>query len=366
MKNFLKSIDIFDKFDNEDLKLKTFSGALLSFFLSTFGSIYFLIKLVRFITPNIYRDLTVDKSLVSGHDFVNISVNVLVNLPCYFLHLDAIDALGFSQLNINSTAQLRRIGKDGKFIGIANESVQSECYPCYGLLPDSYCCNSCEQLILLHKFRGLRATPEKWPQCNQQKPEQKVSKYEKCHIRGKVSVNRVTGNMHIAPGRNIPNSPTHQHDLSVQLPHIDLSHIINHVRFGPKIPTARNPLRGIQVKQNPNDAYVYRYNLMVTPVIYYKDGVFMNRGFEYIVQRENSPAIGRAPGIYFFYRFSPTTVRITAKSHSFAQFITSTAGFLSGSFALALMIETLIQERQKRSQKKKSAESAELQNILNE
>lgn len=341
--SFLEAIDIFDKFDNDDLTFKTRSGAFISICLSIFAGIYLTIKVVRFCTPKIYRDLALNAALVDQEDFINISVAVTVDIPCYFLHFDHIDTLGVSQLDINSTTNMRRLTKSGKLIGVANETLKDVCYPCFGALPDNVCCNSCEQLILLHMWKGLEAKPDEWPQCKSKKAAPKVSADEKCRIKGKVSVNKIDGGFHIAPGRNDVSGGGHHHDLGFNFPNIDLSHTIEHIRFGPKIPTANNPLKGLRVKQDPNVAMRYNYILLATPVVYVKDGNEKARGYEYTAMVTSHPIMrGEAPGIFFQYTLTPYTVTVNAKSRSLAQFITSTFGFLSGCFGAAQMLDMFI------------------------
>lgn len=355
MEGFLKAIDIFDKFENDQLKVSSKASTILSIFLSTFGCLFFIIKIIRFFIPNIHRDLELNSSLVNQEDFVNISISILVNLPCYFLHLDQIDSLGFSQLDINSTANLRRYDKNGVFIGIVNETLKHECHPCYGVLPDNLCCNSCEELILMATLKGIPPHPEKWVQCqgkiagtkanNKNLNVPHVSLDEKCLVKGKISVNKVRGNFHIAPGRNDISGGGHQHDLSFRFPNLDLSHTINLVRFGPFIPTVTNPLQNVKVNQDPNAFMVYKYHLVVTPINYVHDGKLVSRGYEYTSLIMNREARRDAPGIFFHYSFTPYTVTIVSKSRSFAQFITSTFGFLSGSFAMATMLDFFIEKR---------------------
>jgi hypothetical protein len=347
--SFLRSIDIFDKFNDDELRLRTKTGALLSILLTLFGALFFAIKTVRFLTPKIYRDLSLTPALINQQDFVNISVSVEVDLPCYFLHLDAIDSLGFSQLDINSTANLRRFTKSGRFIDIANQTLKKTCHPCFGALPDTACCNSCEQLILLFAMRGMAPRPEEWPQCRSRNLPPQVSLDEKCMIKGKVSVNKVSGNFHIAPGRNLVDSNTagHQHDLSFAFPSLDMSHRIDRIRFGPSIPTANTPLTGINIRQRARRSMLYRYNMLVTPLVYIKNGKEKARGYEYtaiIAKRAIVP--GMAPGIFFDYSFTPYAVVVNAKSRSFAQYITSTFGFLSGSFAAVMMLDLFLQTTQ--------------------
>ncbi|OHS99444.1 hypothetical protein TRFO_08371 [Tritrichomonas foetus] len=346
---FLRQIDIFDKFENNDLKISTRSSFFLSLFLSTFGCLFFIIKIVRFMIPNVHRDLALNQNLINEEDFVNISIAILVNLPCYFLHLDAIDTLGFSQLDINSTANLRRLDSNGRFIGIVNETLHHECLPCHGILPAGTCCNSCEQLILLATLKGIKPKPEEWVQCNKNKGPNAphVSINEKCLVKGKISVNKVAGNFHIAPGRNDVSSGSHQHDMSFRFPNMDLSHEIRMVRFGPFIPTISNPLQGMKIIQNPNTPMVYKYHLLATPVIYIRDGKLISRSYEYTALQMNRIARRDAPGIFFHYSFTPYTVTVVVKSRSFAQFLTSTFGFLSGSFAMASMLDLFIDKRKR-------------------
>ena len=339
-KAILRAIDIFDKFDNDELTQRTKFGAFVSICLSIFAGIYLTIKVIRFFTPKIYRDLSLTAMLIDQQDFVNISVAVRVNLPCYFLHLDAIDSLGVTQLDLNSTANMRRFSKSGHMIGVANETLKDMCYPCHGILPDDMCCNSCEQLVVVAMMKGLPATPEKWEQCKGRKKPPSVSLDETCLIKGKVSVNKVNGEFHIAPGRNDIRGGQHNHDLSFGFPNLDLSHTIESIRFGPVIPTANNPLRGIKVTQGPRTAMSYKYTMMVTPVVYIKDRKERTRGYEYTAMVTSHQVYpGEAPGIFFKYSFTPYTVTVNAKSRSLAQFVTSTSGFLSGAFAAAMMFD---------------------------
>ena len=337
---FFRSIDIFDKFDNDELTQRTKFGAFISVCLSIFTAIYLFIKVVRFFTPKIYRDLSLNCALIDEQEFVNISVAIKVNMPCYFLHFDAIDSIGVSQLDLNSTANMRRISKSGQMIGVANETLKDMCYSCYGVMPDDMCCNSCEQLVMMAMMKGMPVTPEKWEQCKGKSGLRSISSDEKCLIKGKVSVNKVRGEFHIAPGRNAGRGSQHQHDLSFQFPSMDLSHSIESIRFGPLIPTANNPLKGLRITQNPQTPMHYTYVMMATPVIYIKDGHEKARGYEYTALIASHRTYhGQAPGIFFSYSFTPYTVTVNAKSRSLAQFVTSTSGFLSGAFAAAMMVD---------------------------
>jgi hypothetical protein len=342
----LRYLDIFDKFNDDELRVRTRCGTILSIFLAILSGLYLAIQTVRLFTPKIHRDLALAPSVTNQRDFVNISLSIFVDLPCYLLHLDAIDSLGFSQLNINGTARLRRVNASGRIIGVANQPPAGACHPCYGALPAGACCNSCEQLLLMFALKNLTAEPQRWPQCAAGAPP-RVSLDEKCLVKGKISVNKVPGLFHIAPGRNDDESPEgeHAHDLSGVFPSLALSHRINGIRFGASVPTANAPLAGLAIAANVLEPMRYRYIMMATPLVYIKNGCEKARGYEYttmITIRKVRP--GMAPGIFFDYSFTPYGVVVNAVSRSFLQYLTSTLGFLSGAFALVMLLDTFLHE----------------------
>jgi hypothetical protein len=126
-----------------------------------------------------------------------------------------------------------------------------------------------------------------------------------------------------------------------------MSHRIERIRFGPSIPTANTPLTDMKIRQRPGRPMFYRYNLLVTPLVYIKNGKEKDRGYEYtamVTKRTIVP--GMAPGIFFDYTFTPYAVVVNAKSRSFAQYVTSTFGFLSGSFAAVMLLDMFLQNTQ--------------------
>jgi hypothetical protein len=160
--------------------------------------------------------------------------------------------------------------------------------------------------------------PNDWIQCREKK-RPAASVEEKCLVKGKISVNKVPGTFHIAPGRNqiIDGTSGHSHDLSFDFPNLDLSHSIESIRFGPEIPTAHNPLRRIRVTQRPDMPMAYRYLMMVTPILYVKDGIERRRGYEYtamITKRVVNGLFREAPGIFFSYQFTPYWVQVQARN----------------------------------------------------
>jgi hypothetical protein len=189
--------------------------------------------------------------------------------------------------------------------------------------------------------------PDRWPQCKSQGAPPQVSLDEKCLVKGKISVNKVSGGFHIAPGRNDMNPAHggHNHDLSGAFPPLDLSHRIERVRFGADIPTANTPLTGVRMHPKVKRPMRYRYVMIATPLVYIKNGYEKARGYEYTVMITYRPiALGMAPGIFFDYSFTPYGVVVNAASRSFAQYLTSTFGFLAGAFAMVMLLDAFLHE----------------------
>lgn len=360
MKDFLKNVDIFDKAENAEFTQSTQMSMIMSNSISMLSSFLMFAQIILAVSPMIHRDLLMTSTPAEHSELVNISVNVLVNLPCELLHFDVMDSIGLSALN--STIRFRRMSDTNGFIGNYEPPAKEKCFPCFGIFPNSSCCNGCKRLKELYKMSNMTAEPEKWPQC-QPENKQKFSEIEKCQVKGKISVSRVRGMFHIAPGRNVQSNNSLNHEFNDDYPSLNMQHTLFNIRFGPNIPTASNPLRGMVIRGNPNAvATAYRYVMMVTPVVFYADGEYIEKGFEYTAMittiqfqdRENM-----YPGLFFQYSFTPYTISVTWQSRSFRAFLISTGGLLAGVYSIFSLVYDAIERRLKKKEediKKKQEE----------
>lgn len=377
MKQFLSSIDIYDKFGADEYRVRTIYGAILSFFLSMFGSIIFFAQFVEFIIPDISRELMVNRNLTSNMEHVNISLSILINQPCYFLSIGNLDSLGINKF-YNSTVRFIRYTKGGFYKGLANTSQNininmsgkwkkemrqknpnyqqnmNRCLPCYGIRKEGECCNSCEELYLLHVMKKKEPHPEEWEQCQGVDPKylaNDISLDEQCKIKGKLTVNKVPGNFNIVYGsKSIYN--TYGSDIfmrstiSDEYPFIDLSHSVERLRFGPGFPMLARPLDDrIIITQNKQKPTSYKYDLVCTLVFLIKDGEILAKSFEYNELTTTFPVTPEnklVPGIFFYYQFTPYAVAVNLRSKSFSKFIGMTFGVLAGGFAITAMIDNFL------------------------
>ena len=337
MKSFFEAIEVFDKSKSE---LEEQRLPALSYIFSLAGFLLILGQFFSILRPQLVRDLDLQTTSLEDQELVNVSINILVNMPCYFLHLDVVDSLGIEQLDINTTAKFYRMKRNGKIIGLSNDSISDVCHPCFGLQPKGICCNSCEQIMWMLMQNNISKKAEDLPQCKGM-AKTKVYLDERCKIKGKVSLNKAQGNFHIAPGSNIRQLSGHMHNLWIDTKDWDLSHYIASMRVGPKIPLTYNPLNKYQEKQPPDLQIVYKYSMIVTPAIYKIKGKVIGKGYDYtaMINKWLARVGGSAPGLYFHYSFTPYGVTVTANYISPGQMITSTFGFLAGIYAIFSLID---------------------------
>lgn len=340
MKVFFEAVDIFDKSSNDDYRLSTKAGAFLSSLFSIFFVCLLIIQVTSVIKPTLVRDLNLQAQSLEDQEVANVSLDIVVNMPCYFLHLDVLDSNGFNQLNVNTTVKFMRLTNEEKFIDYRNLSMEHVCHPCFGILPEGYCCNDCQQLLFLHLVKGKPANTQDWPQCKGKRNVGEMFKNEKCRIKGKISLNKAAGNFHIAPGFNVPNSFQHRHDVTEHIPNFDLSHKIQNMRVGKRIPLTYNPLRQYESSQRVGEGVIYKYTLLVTPAVYKSKNKVIGNGYDYTAMiNKYYTSSPEGTGIYFFYSFTPYGVTVNANYLTAGQMFTSTVGFLSGIFAILTIID---------------------------
>jgi hypothetical protein len=93
---------------------------------------------------------------------------------------------------------------------------------------------------------------------------------------GSLSVNKVAGNFHFAPGKSFQQGPVHVHDLvPFRGKDFDTSHVIDKLSFGREYPGMKNPLDGTRVARRtdadllagaaPTGAYQYFLKVCAFP-----------------------------------------------------------------------------------------------------
>lgn len=380
----LISIDAFAK-TVEDAKIKTASGGII-----TLVCVFIVLFLIR----NEYNDYTlvitrpelvVDRDVNTKLD-INLDIS-FPNIPCDVLTLDILDVSGDIQLDIlKSGFQKYRMLPDSKDeilddAPILNNDLSlyemakgvdanGECGGCYGALPQNdneYCCNNCETVKLAYAERMWAFYDgENIDQCEREgyvsTLRERIENNEGCRVKGTAQINRISGNLHFAPGTSMTSPGRHVHDLSLYDKYPDkfnFDHVINHFSFGSDphnndvLQQSTHPLDNHQLILNEKLHVASYYLKVVATRFEYLNNLAPLETNQFSVISHHRPlqggkdedhqhtlhARGGLPGVFFHFDISP--LKIINKE----QFAKSWSGFVLGvisSIAGVLMVGAVL------------------------
>lgn len=225
-------------------------------------AVLFLSELHAFLSVNTHEHMVVDASL-SEKLQINVDVSFL-DINCRDAHINAMDVAGELQVNMHQTIVKTRLGADGQPIGrpitmvtgadeeeeVKTDVPEGYCGSCYEATHPGgkKCCNSCEELkeAFIASDLSLEDADQKEQCIRESLMEEKLAQEgEGCRFTGKMMVNRVAGNFHVALGRTFHRQGrlVHQFRPGQELT-FNASHIIHSLSFGPPYPGAVGPLDG--------------------------------------------------------------------------------------------------------------------------
>lgn len=375
----MRNFDVYQK-THDDFKDKWVVGAVIS--VASVTACLFL----AWGEWGVYRTSTQRHALyvdteVTGKLPVHVNVTFPA-VPCSLLSLDAMDAFGESQLNVDRSVYKTRLSKggkpieervaevrdkDGKIIdqhlegeakALENVKKESYCGSCYGAeMQDGACCNTCQEVREAYAKKGwMFELFETIEQCVKERLERLMSakNEEGCNIQGDLLVNKVQGNLHFAPGKSFMSGGMIVHDfLAQEAVKFNTSHVIHKLGFGTEIPGLVNPLDGRKHLLPDGDSGLFQFYIKVVPTRFETlkgDQVETNQYSVTEHFRKRSPANGVVPGVFFVYDLSPIKVHIT-ESHahkSFLHFLTSLCAAVGGVFTVAGLIDSLLYHSHRR------------------
>ncbi|CAN0190766.1 unnamed protein product [Scytosiphon promiscuus] len=252
----IKRLDLYARVD-DDLQVQTEAGAAV-----TIGFWVLMVVLCigemqafRKVQPSTER-VVVDSTMGQR---LRINVDMAFHsIPCLDVHVDAMDVAGDNHLDMDHDMWKRRLGPDGVPIGEAFTEVPGEvggdlalpadyCGSCFGAKEG--CCNACRDIVEAYATKGwsvqdIRRTAEQCIRDNH--IETPIVDGEGCHLSGSMSVNKVSGNFHVAAGEGVMRDGRHIHLYTMETAQrFNTSHSINHLSFGEPYPGMKpNPLDG--------------------------------------------------------------------------------------------------------------------------
>ncbi|GAB1606338.1 Hypothetical predicted protein [Argonauta hians] len=360
----------------EDFRVKTFGGAIVTVISSVLMFALFISELNFYLTKEIHPELFVDTS--RGHKILIHLDITFPRLPCTLLSIDAMDASGEQQIDVEHSLFKRRMDLEGnpisdtvqkQAIGSKNTTTENpdkavldpnRCESCYGAEPmEGSCCNTCDQVREAYRKKGWAFKPREVSQCQREgwSDVQQEELNEGCQLFGTLEVNKVAGNFHVAPGKSFNQHHVHVHDLqSLGGQSFNMSHQVKTLSFGKPYPGIRNPLDGVKVLAD-KEQMMFQYFVKIVPTMYVKiDGTIVHSN-QFSVTRHSkvvSSGLGDSglPGMFIIYELSPMMVSYTEKRRSFMHFLTGVCAIVGGIFTVAGLIDSMIYHSSRAIQKK--------------
>eukprot|EP00891_Asterochloris_glomerata_P002898 jgi/Astpho2/2898/e_gw1.00050.129.1_t len=379
----LKKLDAYPKV-NEDFFNRTAGGGVITLISSLIMATLFLSELRLFLRMQTVHELSVD---TSRGEKLDIHFDVTFHkMPCGWMSLDAMDVSGESHLDLDHDIYHKRLtgegvpideGSKAKMIGpetnldlmhTENDATNTtvKCGSCYGAQArDEECCNNCEEVRAAYRRKGWAFTdPQGIEQCAKEGFSKALQDQagEGCHMWGVLSVNKVAGNFHFAPGKSFSANGMHVHDLvPFQDKNFDLSHTIKTLAFGKEYPGMNNPLDGVSVNQSlagssMGQTGMWQYFLKVVPTMYHDLRRRETRSNQFSVtehfRRQDADMGLNTPGVFFFYEMSAIKVVFKEKRQSFTHFLTNVCAIVGGVFTVSGLIDAFIYHGSKAVKKK--------------
>lgn len=232
----LKNLDAFPRAEDHLLK-KTQSGAVVSVVGLVIMATLFVHELKYYLTTYTVHQMSVD---FQRGETLPIHINMTFpSLPCEVLSVDAIDMSGKHEVDLDTNIWKLRLNKDGYIIGTEylSDLVEKE----HRVHKHDDGKDHHEDKDHLHDSshkshaHGFGQDAEKMVK----DVKQALENGEGCRVYGVLDVQRVAGNFHISV-----------HGLNIFVAqqifggaiHVNVSHIIHDLSFGPKYPGIHNPL----------------------------------------------------------------------------------------------------------------------------
>lgn len=186
-----------------------------------------------------------------------------------------------------------------------------------------------------------------------QAPKMENINSEGCRIKGKLHLQKVSGNFHLALGRAHEINGKHIHQFSLtDIPKFNCSHVIHYLSFGNEFKQQMLPLNGIRHVIEKEGSGVFTYNIKIVPIQYLSTIGYSTYSnlytYEYIyrhIRKANNPMermiTAALPGVFFVYHMNPYMLQISDERQSFFTFVVNLCAIVGGVFAISSLLDRI-------------------------
>jgi len=336
----LKQFDVYAKV-HDDYVQKSQAGGIVTVVTSCIIVLLFWVELVEFCSVEVVHSISVDTRI---NQKLPIGLNITFpHLRCDEVSVDTVDSAGDNQVNVHGGLEKESLDAIGR--AVAGDAVPKEgdCLPCLEAADEEHrCCNTCQDLKDAYAAKDL-------PYFHILDVADQCKGSIGCRVHGKVVVNKVSGNVHVALGRSTIRDGKHVHEFNMHdvSDGFNTSHEITSITFGDYVPGVWSPLDGT-TKIVRHGAFMFHYYIKLVPTVFtdrWGEEVYTN---QYSVTdsarnvQVRSGELSGLPGVFIVYDFSPFLMRKTEKTKPWSYIFTSICAIIGGVFSIASLVEMVV------------------------
>ncbi len=391
--------DMFPKPKEDFARTQTEGGAIVSIVAATFIGILLVWEIGAYLAGRdaYHTELSVDGFVESDVPF-NIDLT-FPSIPCHELHIDTLDATGRHDADVLHDLFKSPVDRDGNVVfkgafnyvqrrfapdgqQLAKEAYDPKkdpksptfCGDCYirPNMPHNYdkpggivdqhlhtvhkdtCCNTCESVMQMYDLHRLPRPP-------QTEVEQCINELSRsnpgCNLRGILTLKKVMGNFHFAPGISQEVGPNGQHIHQYSLDELlryNISHTINRFSIGSDAVQrfssrgTKFPLEGRVFMVDRGLAHI-KYFIKIVPTQYTTGTALQDSkslSFEYSAQFHHQGVGmggGQAPSVFFIFEFHPMMITNIFRRPHFGHFVVQLCGIIGGLFVVLGFVDQGVQ-----------------------
>ncbi|CAE7209631.1 ergic3 [Symbiodinium sp. CCMP2592] len=334
----LRKFDVYNKVHEDYMQKRQLGGAVTLVTCAILAMLVYC-EVCEFFSVEVLHSITVDTNIDRK---LPISLDITFpHLRCSEVSVDTVDSAGDTQVDAHGGLDMLNLDAAGKI------SAGEQCFlfkPCAWtavlvrkLKPR--CCNSCQELKDAYNDKGL-------PYFHVLDTAMQCKSSIGCRIKGKVVVNKVSGNIHVALGKSVRRDGKLVHEFNIEDigDGFNTSHHIHSITFGEYVYGLQSPLEGIR-KIAGAGSWMYHYYVKLVPTVYisrwgtttYTNQYSVTDSARNVQVREGE--LSGLPGVFLVYDFSPFLMQQTEQVKPWSYVFTSMCAIVGGAFSVATLVE---------------------------
>eukprot|EP00440_Ansanella_granifera_P061898 gb/GFBE01067109.1/.p1 GENE.gb/GFBE01067109.1/~~gb/GFBE01067109.1/.p1 ORF type:complete len:373 (+),score=81.66 gb/GFBE01067109.1/:1-1119(+) len=334
----LKHFDVYNKV-HDDYVQKRQTGGAVTIVTSLIVAALLYSEIRDFLSVEIVHSISVD---TRTRQKLPISLDITFpHLRCSEVSVDTVDSAGDTQVDAHGGLEMFNLDASGKMSAGDPVAKEGDCWSCLEADDESEkrCCNSCQELKDAYADKGISYfhVLDTAMQCKESLG---------CRVKGKVVVNKVGGNVHVALGKSVERDGklVHEFNMNDIGDGFNTSHHIHSITFGDHVNGVVSPLNG-QKQIAGAGSWMYHYYLKLVPTAFTDRRGIATYTNQYSVtdSKRNVQVRGGEltglPGVFLVYDFSPFLMKQTEQVKPWSYVFTSICAIIGGVFSIAALVE---------------------------